>query len=51
MVYGVGYIGQGKYKSKTNTFHTWRSMLRRCYSEVYQTICFILFCGRFYLAV
>ena len=36
MVYGVGYIGQGKYKSKTNIFHTWRSMLRRCYSEVYQ---------------
>ena len=37
-VYGVGYIGEGKYKSKENgkntrVYDTWRDMLRRCYDE------------------
>ena len=35
-VYGVGYIGEGKYKVKENgkttkCYETWHSMLRRCY--------------------
>ena len=37
-VHGVGYIGEGKYKTKENNKHTkcydaWKDMLRRCYSE------------------
>lgn len=37
-VCGVGYIGEGKYKSringkKTKCYQTWRDMLRRCYDE------------------
>ena len=40
-VYGVGYIGEGKYKVKENgkttkCYETWHSMLRRCYDEKYQ---------------
>ena len=37
---GVGYLGEGKYKSRENNKHTdayikWGSMLTRCYSEKY----------------
>lgn len=37
-VYGVGYIGEGKYKCKENgkqtrVYKTWIDMLRRCYDE------------------
>lgn len=40
-VYGVGFIGVGKYKSvlngkNTKQYETWRGMLRRCYDEKYQ---------------
>jgi hypothetical protein len=40
-VYGVGFIGEGSYKSRTNSIHNknyicWKSMLQRCYSEAYQ---------------
>lgn len=40
-VYGVGYLGQGEYKTKkdnkpTKVYSTWISMLRRCYSKKYQ---------------
>lgn len=36
--YGVGYFGEGKYKSSENgkdtrVYTTWRSMIRRCYDE------------------
>ena len=36
--YGVGYLGQGKYKACDNkkitrAYDTWRSMLRRCYTS------------------
>lgn len=39
-VYGVGYIGEGEYKSKINgkrtpQYATWRSMIARCYDEKY----------------
>ena len=39
-VYGVGYLGEGKYKSKENgkttrLYHTWQSMLQRCYDAKY----------------
>jgi hypothetical protein len=39
-VYGVGYIGEGEYKSKENgkstkVYSTWRSMLQRCYDSEY----------------
>lgn len=35
---GIGYLGEGKYKSKeqgkkTKCYTTWNSMLRRCYSD------------------
>lgn len=35
---GMGYLGEGKYKSKENgkktrVYITWRNMLKRCYSE------------------
>ena len=38
--YGVGYIGEGKYKIKENgkltkCYQTWHSMLERCYDEKY----------------
>lgn len=36
--YGVGFIGDGKYNSKTlngKPHQTWRDMLRRCYSPKY----------------
>jgi hypothetical protein len=41
-LYGVGFIGDGKYKSKENGKHTktyeaWKSMLTRCYSPHYQS--------------
>ena len=37
-VYGVGYIGEGKYKvnenrKNTRVYKTWQSMLERCYNE------------------
>lgn len=37
-VYGVGYVGDGKYLSKVNgemtiEYDTWKGMLKRCYSE------------------
>ena len=37
-IYGVGYLGQGKYKStidgeKTNEYLEWKHMLERCYNE------------------
>lgn len=36
--YGVGYLGEGKYKTKENgkktkCYNAWHDMLRRCYSE------------------
>ena len=39
-VYGVGYIGVGKYKVKedgqiTIQYYYWQSMLKRCYSDEY----------------
>ena len=39
-VYGVGYIGEGKYKASENgkntrVYDTWRGMLRRCYDSKY----------------
>ena len=40
-VFGVGYLGDGKYKVKENgkttkCYETWHSMLRRCYYPKYQ---------------
>lgn len=37
-VYGVGYIGEGKYKCKENgkptrVYYTWQNMMQRCYDE------------------
>ena len=39
--YGVGYLGEGKYKVSENgkltkVYNTWKDMLRRCYDEKYQ---------------
>lgn len=39
--YGIGYLGEGKYKMSENRKHTdeydiWHSMLMRCYDEKYQ---------------
>ena len=40
-VYGIGYIGEGKYKvsyengKQTRVYRTWCDMLRRCYCEKY----------------
>ena len=39
-IYGVGYIGEGKYKSRENgkitrVYSTWNSMLQRCYDKKY----------------
>lgn len=39
-IYGVGYIGEGKYKvsengKSTRVYNTWHDMLRRCYDEKY----------------
>lgn len=39
-VYGVGYMGTGKYKTKienrhTNNYAKWRSMIQRCYNTGY----------------
>lgn len=41
--FGVGYMGEGKYKSKENgkitrVYKTWQSMLQRCYDEKYHEI-------------
>ena len=41
-VYGVGFIGNGRYNSKikgksTKTYKTWSGILERCYSEKYQS--------------
>lgn len=38
MVYGVGYLGDGEYRSKidgetTRQYECWKSMMRRCYSQ------------------
>ena len=38
--YGIGYLGEGKYKMSENGKHTrvydaWKSMLQRCYDEKY----------------
>ena len=38
--YGIGYIGEGQYKSsnegkKTSQYSCWMNMLQRCYSEKY----------------
>ncbi|MFR2570116.1 MAG: AP2 domain-containing protein [Clostridia bacterium] len=38
--FGVGYMGEGKYKSKENgkitrVYKTWQSMLQRCYDKKY----------------
>lgn len=40
-VYGVGFIGNGKYKSTingkdTNEYEEWNNMLKRCYNEEWQ---------------
>lgn len=35
-VYGIGYLGEGKYKAikgSNSRYDTWRSMIKRCYSE------------------
>lgn len=37
-LYGVGYIGEGKYKMsegciKTKAYNTWRAMIERCYNK------------------
>ena len=37
-IYGVGYLGEGKYKvsengKNTRVYRTWKSMLQRCYDE------------------
>ena len=39
-VYGVGYVGQGKYdisinRKATNYYSDWNDMIRRCYSDKY----------------
>ena len=39
--YGIGYLGEGKYKprengKKTKCYETWHSMLQRCYDDKYQ---------------
>tara|TARA_R110002096_G_C14368342_1_gene704630 strand:- start:18 stop:665 length:648 start_codon:yes stop_codon:yes gene_type:complete len=36
-VYGVGFIGDGKYNSKSKAYRTWSSMMARCYSGYYLT--------------
>lgn len=40
-VYGIGYLGEGNYKTRTNKketkmYKTWSGMFERCYSEKYQ---------------
>lgn len=40
VVYGIGYIGEGKYKTwengkQTKVYSTWYAMLQRCYDEKY----------------
>ena len=40
-VYGVGYLGEGKYKTRengktTDEYNIWRHMLQRCYDPKYQ---------------
>ena len=43
-VYGVGYVGEGKYKSRVNgkiteVYNTWCNMLKRCYDPYYLNKC------------
>lgn len=35
-VFGVGFIGDGIYNSKSISYPFWHSIIRRCYSHVYQ---------------
>lgn len=40
-IFNIGYLGEGKYKSKENgknarVYDTWHNMLQRCYDEKYQ---------------
>lgn len=40
-IYGVGYLGEGKYnpyenRRATKVYATWKDMLKRCYDEKYQ---------------
>ena len=40
-IFNIGYLGEGKYKSKENgkntrVYDTWYNMLQRCYDEKYQ---------------
>jgi len=40
-VFGIGYLGEGKFRAKTRTVNTqayvtWHNMIKRCYSEKYQ---------------
>ena len=35
-VFGVGFVGNGLYNSKSKSYSYWHSMVRRCYSTVYQ---------------
>lgn len=42
-VCGVGFVGQGPYKTKTNNVHTdsytiWATMLQRCYSQKWMSM-------------
>lgn len=32
-VYGIGFLGEGKYRSRTKVYAVWTSMLRRCYAK------------------
>ena len=39
-VYNIGYLGQGKYKSRENgkstkAYEVWKKMLQRCYDPYY----------------
>lgn len=34
-VHGVGYMGEGKYKSTSKAYKTWKHMLTRCYDPKY----------------
>jgi len=34
-IYGVGYIGVGKYKPRSKQYYCWASMLGRCYDKNY----------------
>ena len=41
-VYGIGYLGEGKFKSRVNgkmtkEYTSWSAMMQRCYSDIYKT--------------